>query len=335
MPASDAGDATPGPADPGRAGSRPSADAGGGGRPPETGLLAADVLDRLDPGCIREEPFPHAVVHDALPEPLYAALEAAWPAPDRIAGGALPADHRALRLGARAMLADPSLPAVWRDFAARHTSHAFFLRFVRLFGEAVMRTHPRLEREFGKPLEAFTTARRVGDGADFPGHRDADVMLDAQLVINTPVRRTSRVRGAHLDGPTELFAGLLYVPVPGDDTPGGELEILRLRRGRHPWPRPGRVDPRDVEVVERVPYRRNTLVFFVNSPRSLHAVTPRPPTPFVRRYVNLIGDCFAHPDPEFFTAADPGAPRWWRRATARGRRIAWRLRHPGGMPREA
>jgi hypothetical protein len=39
--------------------------------------------------------------------------------------------------------------------------------------------------------------------------------------------------------------------------------------------------------VVSVPYEANTLVLFLNSPNSVHGVTPRPPTPHVRRYINF------------------------------------------------
>ena len=37
---------------------------------------------------------------------------------------------------------------------------------------------------------------------------------------------------------------------------------------------------KDVELVRTAEYRRNTLVWFVNSLDSVHRVTPREPTPF-------------------------------------------------------
>jgi hypothetical protein len=37
-----------------------------------------------------------------------------------------------------------------------------------------------------------------------------EVLLDCQIAINTPVRKRSTVRGAHVDQPDEIYAGLLY-----------------------------------------------------------------------------------------------------------------------------
>ena len=46
--------------------------------------------------------------------------------------------------------------------------------------------------------------------------------------------------------------------------------------------------PSDVEVVQAVGYGANVFACFINGPTSVHAVSPRSPTPLVRRYINLI-----------------------------------------------
>jgi hypothetical protein len=49
------------------------------------------------------------------------------------------------------------------------------------------------------------------------------------------------------------------------------------------------VDEDDAEYVGSIPYRPNTLVVFINSEHSLHAVSERSVTPHSRRLVNIIG----------------------------------------------
>ena len=77
---------------------------------------------------------------------------------------------------------------------------------------------------------------------------------------------------------------------PDDNTPGGDLEVYR-------WKDPGRKrfvakqpDPSAVELVDIVRYKPNTMVLFVNSQDSLHAVSPRLPSGHTRRLVNIIGE---------------------------------------------
>ena len=75
---------------------------------------------------------------------------------------------------------------------------------------------------------------------------DCEVLLDAQVCVNTPVlRAASSVRGPHVDKPNKLFAGLYYLRPPGDTTTvGGELQLYR-----YPNPR-AHVDGAELGVSE-------------------------------------------------------------------------------------
>ena len=50
-----------------------------------------------------------------------------------------------------------------------------------------------------------------------------------------------------------------------------------------------KVDPDDIKKVDHVPYKRNTMVCFLNSLNSLHGVTPREFPTHTRRYINIDG----------------------------------------------
>ena len=54
---------------------------------------------------------------------------------------------------------------------------------------------------------------------------NSDVLLEAQISINTPVRTKSSVLGIHVDNSNKLFAGLLYLRKPEDDSVGGNLNL--------------------------------------------------------------------------------------------------------------
>jgi hypothetical protein len=129
---------------------------------------------------------------------------------------------------------------------------------------------------------------------------DADVMMDVQFGVNSPVRSPGTVRGPHVDKPEKLFAGLLYFRDPLDDAEGGDLDLYRARGRRLHFD--GRRDLRDrmVERVETVRYAPNTLVAWVNTARSLHGVTPRVRSTRPRRYVNFIAECYRLTTPGFF-----------------------------------
>jgi hypothetical protein len=120
----------------------------------------------------------------------------------------------------------------------------------------------------------------------------SDVVLDCQLGINTAPTEPGRVLGPHLDNPVELFAGLLYMRRPNDPSTGGDLLIQRWRSKRRLYRGKHRIDDSLVETVDRIAYQPNVFVLLVNSPVSIHSVTPRSVTGMSRRLVNIIGEVY-------------------------------------------
>jgi hypothetical protein len=128
--------------------------------------------------------------------------------------------------------------------------------------------------------------------------RGADLSIEFQFAINTPVQTASRVRARHVDNAKKLFSGLFYMREPDDDSVGGDLEICRWRATpefKNAYV-PGHqisnthVHDNQVDLVDTVEYRANMLVMFVNSPFAVHGVTMRQPTPHFRRYINFIAE---------------------------------------------
>ncbi len=243
------------------------------------------VLSRAAGARLESDPFPHFVVRDALDAALYADLVAEFPPLGVVSGQGPPwKNNFPYLMSAHQVIEHAAVSERWRSFFAYHVSHAFWSEVLALLAEPLLRQHPELPRLAGKPLEALTSAPRNG-----PGAGSADVLLDCQFALNSPVRRASTVRTAHIDRPNKLFNALLYCPVPGDPTRGGELEAFRFE-GR-PAFLPGRQAPLSrIRVAKTVPYAPNTLFLFLNSPTSVHGVRPRPRTPYARRYVNFMAE---------------------------------------------
>lgn len=237
------------------------------------------LLDRVRAADVRLDPFPHIAVTEALDPDLVARLQAEFPPLDVVAGDQRAANNRRMGMPARDVLDNPAVSDLWRQFIGRHVSQDFLDDLVRVFADGVRLAHPDLEERLG-PLEELRAGVRGLDD-------DADVALDAQISVNTPVRTPTSVRGAHLDDPDKLFAGLFYLRRDDDDSSGGDLQLHRYRRGRRGFRGPEIYDT-FVEPVHTVRYASNTLVLFVNSPLSLHGVTVRSVTDVPRRFVNLI-----------------------------------------------
>jgi hypothetical protein len=252
------------------------------------------VLARATRADVLHEPFPHVIVEDALESSLVDQLIEEFPV-DAITGGRSHPSNRRLNLRAATSIEDPRLSPLWREIVATHVSQRYLDQLLELFGDAVRETYPRFERRYGK-LEKLQAGIRDRDTFE-----SADVLLEAQAAVNTPVTGpASSVRRGHLDYPNKLFVGLYYLRHPDDYSTGGDLELYRYPAGAgRPVFEGHEIDDPYIEVVKTVPYRRNTLIVFMNSRESLHGVTVRQQTDATRLFLNLSAevrrDLFAIP----------------------------------------
>ncbi|HEX6967175.1 MAG TPA: hypothetical protein VF166_15400 [Gemmatimonadaceae bacterium] len=246
------------------------------------------ILGRASKADVVTDPFPHLVTRNALREDLYEQLASEFPNMSVMAGDARPEDAKYYFLGAAQARTRPDVSALWKEFMAYHTSPAFFQEVVALFGNHIRTMHPHLELAFDKRLEAFSAAAR-----DTEAERDADVRLECQLVSCTTALRRATPKGPHVDREVALYAGLLYFRMDADDSTGGDLEIQRFRGVPHFEAGTNEIPDDRVETVKTITYEKNTLVFFIHSAHSLHAVSARSATPYPRRHVNFVAE-FAH-----------------------------------------
>jgi hypothetical protein len=258
-------------------------------------MLALEPMDEVPnllsaavPADVVDEPFPHVVVPDALPEHWAARLLAEFP-PDPIvqAGSAernRGSNHR-FNIYATAVAESRDVSLLWKRFIAEHASPRFVAHAVRIFGPAIRQHYPDLARRFDGNFERMRAGLRFRDTFE-----TCDALVDAGISINTPVTTLpTSVRMAHLDLPTKLFVGLYYLQGPDErDARGGDLVLCRYKRGVRPRLSRFEVDPDCVEEWRTVPYANNVLVLFLNTVHSVHAVTPRFRTPHTRRFVNLL-----------------------------------------------
>jgi hypothetical protein len=115
---------------------------------------------------------------------------------------------------------------------------------------------------------------------------------DCQTVMHSPIDFSSRT--PHIDNPREIYAGLLYMPYPNDDSTGGEFQIHRsvgqIKRVNEIGGREVGVENQG-SIVKSVPYKRNTFVMFCNnSSNTVHSVSKRKNATLHRRSVNIIAE---------------------------------------------
>jgi len=243
-----------------------------------TPKLLADVKH----SDIFAEPYAHYTQTDVVPAPLYQELAAEFPTLATIVNERSDiGSNEAVRMTVKQVLSDRRISPLWREFFEYHTSADYWRDVTRLFAAHFRREFPGLEDRIGRAYEEWRVVPRGYAG-------EAEVRLDCQFVMNTPVKRKSSVKTAHIDLCDKIFSALYYMRDPRDHSEGGDLDIYDWRR--EPRFVKHRALSRDVEVVKTVPYRANSYLCFVNSPQAVHGVSPRDTTDVPRRYINFIAE---------------------------------------------
>jgi hypothetical protein len=243
-----------------------------------TPKLLADVKQ----SDVFTEPYAHYAQADVVPAPLYQELAAEFPTLATIVNERSDiGSNEAVRMTVKQVLGDRRISPLWREFFEYHTSAEYWRDVTRLFAVHFRREFPGLEDRVGRAYEDWRVMPR-----GFAG--DADVRLDCQFVMNTPVTRKSSVKTAHVDLCDKIFSALFYMRDPRDTSQGGDLDIYDWRR--EPRFIKHRTLMRDVELVKTVPYRANSYLCFVNSAEAVHGVSPRDTTDVPRRYINFIAE---------------------------------------------
>lgn len=228
------------------------------------------------------EPFAHIVRQHTLPVAAYEELAGGFPSLETILGGRSDVGANvAVRLPIPGVLNDCNIPRLWQEFFVYHTSAEYWREVVRVFAGEFRRRFPDLEERIGRAYEDWRVVRRGFDGT-------AEVRLDCQFVMNTPVVKTSSVKPPHVDLGDKIFSALFYFRDPTDTTTGGDLDLYRWRR--EPRFVKHRVLEQDIERVKTVNYAANTYICFVNSQVAVHGVSPRSMTAVPRRYINFVAE---------------------------------------------
>lgn len=260
----------------------------------------------LDATMLDDQPFPMLVVENVLPPELYEALRSSLPGYLENAGTfncSLPAlgldhypdgypatlkddlpDNTKMARRAFELLGDPALPDVWREFVHVNNSQEALQHMLHVFGKALLREHPDFEQRFGtlselRAVQRFTRQLEPGE-----------VELDTPLLIQTPVKGVvSQQRGPHLKTLDKPIEGFLYLTPVGFDGPEESHEFFAIEEGVQPVFGAGlQTGPQGLRVARTVPVKGNTLVIFLNTPRSIQTISPRGKTPFPMIAVEIL-----------------------------------------------
>lgn len=252
------------------------------------------ILSRTAQSDLIADPYPHLVITEALDPAIFKQLSDEFPADETILNGRERKDTW-FDYPACKVVADERVSPIWREFFAYHTSKTFFSELVALAGPQMRALRPDLERQAGRNLDDFNAGMRPGGRGD-PLAEGADVSMECQFYLNY-TQKARVVRGPHVDRPSELFAALLYFRREDDDSSGANLDVCEAITDLYPNQHavkisklPAEIDDAKVRTVKTATYAANTLVLFLNSARSIHAVSPRTPTAVPRRHINFCCD---------------------------------------------
>jgi len=241
------------------------------------------LLRSVTEADVKEFPFPHVIIRDAIPSDLAEELTRSFPLKQF---GNLPNNARS-DISVRE-LETKDIPQAWKDFVHFHASQEFWDQFVTVFGKHILRLNPDFYQSIDQ-LRSLKVGHRKVDSFE-----TADVLIDAQISVNAPVTVKSSVRKAHVDSPDKIFSGLLYLRQPGDNTAGGNLQILKWKDGYSERKKESvykeGVASRHLDLVQELEYDNNVCVLFLNSLDSLHGVTPREVTSHVRTFANFVAE---------------------------------------------
>ena len=238
------------------------------------------LFQNFDKKYFVTKPFPHLVIENALPNEICDELIENYPTKKFQEMSDFNLSNKRLDLMYKKSLKGPGpsiwndneIPAIWQNFLKQNSSEEFKLNFKEIFEEKFIEIYnnpfPELEK----------------------------IYTNIAVSANSPVQENSNsVRRAHLDQPTKLYTGLYYLRDKNDHTNGGDLEILKWKKSvkngldKSYHARNSEINNNKVDLIKTVKYSKNTFIIFLNTIESLHGVTEREKTSYMRKFCVLTG----------------------------------------------
>ena len=236
------------------------------------------ILNNSEKISLSSFPFPHVVIKDALPKQLADQLTSEFPIMNFDTSG----DNKRKDISASKVKNAIDISSLWKEFIDYHSSHGFFQEVIEVFKPCLS------DNEYAFYIQFASGIRGVNE------HKKKQILLDAQISINTPVIKASSVRKAHVDNTNKLFSGLYYLRSGDDNSQGGDLELLKWNKSytekqKIKFYKEG-ISHKHFSTFKKINYENNVAILFLNSINALHLVTPRHPTAHARCFVNLVGE---------------------------------------------
>jgi hypothetical protein len=230
------------------------------------------ALSHAAADAVVNDPFPHLVLDNALPGGLADELAATFPSRRSFTRWKPFVSNQKFLRFAPDVVADPAIGAAWKRYFAE-VQETVLADCLRLFGAHVRREWPDFETRFG-PLDTLRTVPQSPVGAG------PDVFVDSMLLMHTPVTGGESVeRGPHVKIAQHVILGYLTLRAPGDSSPGADYVLYSPKPGTQVrFHERQTTDAACLEACRVIPRRHNSLFLFLNTSRSIQAVSARPMT---------------------------------------------------------
>ncbi len=232
------------------------------------------ALSRIAADSVVADPFPHVVIDDALPAALADELAATFPSRRAFTRWKPFTSNQKFLRFAPDVMADAAVGPAWKAYLA-DVAETALADCVRLFAAHVRSEWPDFESRFG-PLETLRTVPHS------PACAGPEVFVDSMLLMHTPVTgRASVERGPHIKIAQHVVLGYLTLRAPGDADPGGDYVLYSPKPESALQFGERQTTDESALMTDRViPRRHNSMFLFLNTARSIQAVSARPVTPY-------------------------------------------------------
>ena len=228
------------------------------------------ILSKFKTSDYKREPFPHFIIRDAINDNDYKILENEYLLIERYFKNQNDFSKNNVRMqfnneDLKKMSLD--IPG-WKEFMKYHCSDSFLEELINIFQSDIKRIYPNLIEDLLKNKEKCA--------------------IKCQPGINTPVLKKTSVRLPHLDRANTIISGLFYMKDENDLADGGDLLLYKTKKMKKFYSKAELSNIDSVEIFESIKYDKNVFICFLNTEDSVHSVTPRNETKYVRRLVNFV-----------------------------------------------
>jgi hypothetical protein len=220
----------------------------------DLGATIGHVIERIAAAPIVAEPFPHLVVPDFLPVPVFHAMLEAWPPGDMFAH-VNSMRRREVWIKQRLGELPPSHAALWR-LMSRTLKEANTCIFRRFHAHLGAKFEPYIGPDWSERIKGLRVSMGGLQLASYLGRIGLPPHVDHARIITNAFLYCNELPAAEPEQATVLYRSM-GLALPGNMNMVG-ADLMPYMR-----------------VAEIVPYQPNLCLAFLNTPRSFHGVDER------------------------------------------------------------